>query len=120
MNDQELLKNMQDLFPDFELNLTEHGSLFGYKQANVREVRHVKDLYRIGSRSIYISGDMYLNHPTIENFLYAIISTKAQIRFYRCKNWSDVELFKGFTSGKTREELFENIKQTFPNIKEEF
>ena len=118
MTDQELVEKLRALFPEYEIELTREGYIHGVKTSGIKEVRHSKDLYRIGSRRLFISTFMYPG--TDRNFKYSIIYTRSEHRKYRCRRWDDYELFKGFTSGKTNEELYDNITAHFINIKETF
>ena len=118
MTDKELMNNLCTLFPEYEIELTPDGYIHGRKPSKVREVRHRKDLYRIGDRTLFVSTFLYPGED--RSFKYGIINTNSQRRGYRCRNWNDLELFKGFTSGKTNQELYENVASQFPAIKEDF
>ena len=118
MTDQELIENLRTLFPEYELSLTGDGYVHGHKPSKLREVRYNRDLYRIGNRRLFISTFMYPG--TDRNFKYATISTASQRRSYRRRTWYDMELFKGYVSGKDNQELYDKVVAQFTEIKENF
>ena len=118
MTDKELMNNLCTLFPEYEIELTPDGYIHGRKPSKVREVRYRKDLYRIGDRTLFVSTFLYPGED--RSFKYGIINTNSQRRGYRCRNWYDLELFKGFTSGKTNQELYDKIATQFTEIEENF
>ena len=118
MTDQELLIKLRTLFPEYEIELTKDGYIHGSKASEDKKVRFAKDWYIIHNRRLFVSTFMYPG--TDRDFKYSTIHTRSKCRRYRCRTWNDYELFKGFTSGKTNQELYDNIAAQFVNIKESF
>ena len=118
MTDQELVEKLRTLFPEYELYLTEDGYVHGHKPSKIKEVRYRKDLYRIGDRRLFISTFMYPG--TDRNFKYATIYTSSRCRKYHCRTWYDMELFKGYVSGKDNKEVYDKMVVQFANIEETF
>ena len=119
MTNEELVLRLNKLFPDFNINITEYGSIWGSRQTPSRKVRHRKDWYILSSRNLFISNFMYPLEAD-KAFRYAIIYTTTEFKQYRCRTWQDIEMFKGYVSGKNNEEIYAKIAEQFTKICEEF
>lgn len=110
----ELIEELAKILPEYEFTSdSDTGSIFGVKKLEPRRFKKSisKNNYITKDRVIFISGEMYPN--TDENFRYAINYTQSKMRMYRCKKWYEHEYEKVFVSGKTDEELIQNIKEQF-------
>jgi hypothetical protein len=109
-----LLRNeIIKILSDYDFNCNFGKSIFGVKyfpQTTYRD-KNKNLITTLGRRYVYISDEMYPN--TDKNFRYAIIETPCNVRNYRCKRWNESVIDKVFTSGKTDEELIENIRNLF-------
>lgn len=111
MNKTEFLSSIKTLLVGFTFDDSSTiGCIHGAKQVPIRAFRDSGDksiIHILGSRSIFISGQMYPN--TDRDFIYCTIYTLSRRRGYRCKNWGGYEYKKLFVSGKTYELLFKEL-----------
>lgn len=106
-----LFKELQKIMAGYEFLPTDNDNYFGTKHIPVRKYRdeHRNLIITSGIRQFYVSSRTH-GSDGIE-FRYMIIWTKGIKRPYWGKSYFDVELDKVFLSGKTDEELIENLKK---------
>lgn len=115
MTRDKFLTELKKKFPeyDFSKKLLKQKAIFGTKDVKPETYRTPnKDLIKRGNfRYIYISSIMYEGtKPKSQQFVYAIISTKAEKRNFRCKRFCEFELDKVYESGKTYAKLLEKLQ----------
>jgi hypothetical protein len=89
------------------------NAISGTKEVKPLEYKDAgKNLIKTGNfRHIYVSSIMHeKTKRKSEQFVYAIIATKAEKRNFRCKRFYEIEADKVFVSGKDYAELFLKIK----------
>jgi hypothetical protein len=114
MTNLDLKNKLAELLPDYkfdEINLNT-DCIYGVKQLENKTFRlSNKSLIQTRNRVIFVSSEMYPD--TDRNFRYALNYTQSRVRGYRRRYWSDYEYEKVYVSGKTDEELINEIVQNF-------
>lgn len=118
MNVVEVTEKIKSIPLFKDLNMVEPTDCSHYGTINVAS-RHFKDgsgnEYRLsGVYSLFVAH-MYKDSSEMEEFFYLTFYHKGVKRDYRRRTWYESEYNKIFVSGKTVEEIIENLKNKLVN-----
>lgn len=118
MNAEQVAQRIKQIpfFNDLEFNSTSEYSQYGIIKKQPKTFKdNNKNEIKLGSFYSLFIAHMYKEEEQEKQFFYLILSRKAEQRDFRKQSFYPIEYNKLFASGKSVDEIIDNLNQQLSN-----